>query len=100
MLGVPGQYKSVLGYKLGFSCCANKDSFHRDSHNIYNGDKAQWILMLIEHTIQVLHIKSSYFLAELILIATFFHINNLTTNGLDLGSNFNSLSSVLKNHIN
>ena len=34
MLGVPGQYKSVvlmLGYKLDFSC-ANKDSFHRDSH--------------------------------------------------------------------
>ena len=37
MLGVPGQlqYKSValmLGYKLDFSCCANTDGFHRDSH--------------------------------------------------------------------
>ena len=35
MLGVPGQYKSVvfmLGYKLDFSCCANKDGFRRDSH--------------------------------------------------------------------
>ena len=35
MLGVPGQYKSValmLDYKLDFSCCANKDSFHRDGH--------------------------------------------------------------------
>ena len=30
MLGVPGQYKIVvllLGYKLDFSCCANKDGF-------------------------------------------------------------------------
>ena len=41
MLGVPGQYKSValmLGYKLDFSCCANKDGFCRDSyiyHYIY-----------------------------------------------------------------
>ena len=36
MLGVPGQYKSVvlmLGYKLDFSCCANKDGCRRDSHN-------------------------------------------------------------------
>ena len=35
MLGVPGQCKSValmLDYKLDFSCCANKDSFRRDSH--------------------------------------------------------------------
>ena len=35
MLGVPGQYKSValmLGYKLDFSCCANKDGFCRDNH--------------------------------------------------------------------
>ena len=35
MHGAPGQYKSValmLGYKLNFSCCANKDGFHRDSY--------------------------------------------------------------------
>ena len=35
MLGVPGQYKSVslmLGYNLDFSCYANKDGFHRNSH--------------------------------------------------------------------
>ena len=35
MLGVPRQYKSVaimLGYKLDFNCCANKDGFHRDSY--------------------------------------------------------------------
>ena len=35
MLGVPGQYKSValmLGYKLDFSWCADKDGFRRDSH--------------------------------------------------------------------
>ena len=38
MLGVPGQYKSValmLGYKLDFSCCANEDGFHKDSHKYY-----------------------------------------------------------------
>ena len=38
MLGVPGQYKSValiLGYKLDFSCCANRNSFRRDSHLYY-----------------------------------------------------------------
>ena len=35
MLGVPGQYKNaalMLGYKLDFSCYANKDGFCRDSH--------------------------------------------------------------------
>ena len=35
MHGAPGQYKSValmLGYKLNFSCCANRDGFCRDSH--------------------------------------------------------------------
>ena len=35
MLGVPGQCKSValmLGYKLDFSCCADKEGFRRDSH--------------------------------------------------------------------
>ena len=38
LLGVSGQYKSVallLGYKLDFSYCANKDSFHRDSHTFH-----------------------------------------------------------------
>ena len=36
MLGVSEQYKSValmLGYKLDFSCYANKDGFSTDSHN-------------------------------------------------------------------
>ena len=35
MHDAPGQYKSValmLGYKLDFSCCANRDGFRRDSH--------------------------------------------------------------------
>ena len=34
MHGAPGQYKSValiLGYKMDFSCCANRDGFRRDS---------------------------------------------------------------------
>ena len=44
MLGVPGQYKSValmLSYKLNFSCCANKDGFHRDSHICYEATNTE-----------------------------------------------------------
>ena len=38
VLGVPGQYESValmLGHKMDFNCCANRDSFHKSSHILY-----------------------------------------------------------------
>ena len=36
VLGVPGQYESValmLSHKMDFNCCANRDGFHKSSHN-------------------------------------------------------------------
>ena len=36
VLGVPGQYESLalmLSHKMDFNCCANRDGFHKSSHN-------------------------------------------------------------------